>query len=445
MRLAPPTPGRHPAALLTLIAGALVGAAVAGPPVHRAFGGLAWLALMFGWAACAAIAARIARLVRPEAGLAIVLIGAVLMRLPLLLEPPYLSSDMYRYVWDGRVQGAGLNPYAYVPAAPQLAHLRDRAIYDHINRADYAPTIYPPAAQVLFWSITRLGETVLAMKLAILAFEGLAIAGLVVLLRGIGQPAAAVVAFAWHPLPVWEIAGNGHIDAVLIGLMMASLCIFARGRTLVAGAVATFAALVKPTALLLMPVLWRPWDWRLPAVLAGTACGLYALYISAGWKVLGFVGGYVAEEELSTGGGFRYLGMLQWLTGPIPGGVVLYLALAAVILGVIAVRIAFRTTTTLGSAIDGLSLLLVAFLILLTPHYPWYYIALAPALVLRPWLTPWVLMTGGFLLYDVIDGDRMPSFQLREAVLHLGALAALAYDAMALRAPTDMPKGKVRT
>ncbi|MBX9924767.1 MAG: DUF2029 domain-containing protein [Hyphomicrobiaceae bacterium] len=436
--------GERPLLVLALIGGALVAAAAAGPTLHRNVGGVAWLALLFTWAGCAAWAARSAGRAPPFAALAVILTAAVLMRVPLLLEPPYLSSDMYRYVWDGRVQGAGINPYVHVPAAPELAHLRDRAIYENINRADYAPTIYPPAAQLLFWLVTRIGDGAITMKLALLGFEGLAIAGLVMLLREIGRPATAVVAYAWHPLPVWEIAGNGHIDAVLIGLMVASLCIFVRGRTLTAGAVASVAALVKPTSLLLMPVLWRPWDWKLPTVLACTIVALYAVYISAGTKVLGFLPGYVAEEELSTGGGFRYFAMLQSLTGPIPGGSALYVAFAAVIMCCIAVRVAFRAERTNETAIDGLSYLLIAFLVLLTPHYPWYYLALAPVLVLRNWTTPWVLMTGGFLLYNVIPGDRLPSFQLREAILHLGALIALASDVIAHR-QRDTSTGVIRT
>ena len=64
--------------------------------------------------------------------------------------PPLLSSDIYRYVWDGRVQRAGINPYRYLPDAPQLAFLRDPAVFPNINRAEYAPTIYPPTAEALF-------------------------------------------------------------------------------------------------------------------------------------------------------------------------------------------------------------------------------------------------------------------------------------------------------
>ena len=53
------------------------------------------------------------------------LLVAAALRLPLIVSPPFLSTDIYRYVWDGRVQAAGINPYRYLPADPALASLRD--------------------------------------------------------------------------------------------------------------------------------------------------------------------------------------------------------------------------------------------------------------------------------------------------------------------------------
>ena len=55
----------------------------------------------------------------------VVLLVAAALRLPLIVSPPFLSTDIYRYVWDGRVQAAGVNPYRYLPADPALASLRD--------------------------------------------------------------------------------------------------------------------------------------------------------------------------------------------------------------------------------------------------------------------------------------------------------------------------------
>src|SRR5215469_5685831 len=88
---------------------------------------------------------------------------AALMRLVVLLAPPYLSDDINRYVWDGRVQGAGISPYRYIPADPHLAALRDETVFPKINRADYAPTIYPPVAEYIFFLGTRLSQSPTAM------------------------------------------------------------------------------------------------------------------------------------------------------------------------------------------------------------------------------------------------------------------------------------------
>jgi hypothetical protein len=101
----------------------------------------------------------------------IVLGLGALMRLGLLFETPRLSDDIYRYLWDGRVQAAGINPYRYIPADPHLAFLRDDAIYPHINRRDYAPTTYPPGAQMFFFAVTRVTETIAGFKAALLCVE----------------------------------------------------------------------------------------------------------------------------------------------------------------------------------------------------------------------------------------------------------------------------------
>ena len=85
----------------------------------------------------------------PHGSLTVILLFGVLMRIALVpLDPPYLSTDIYRYIWDARVQASGVSPYDYVPADPNLRHLRDADIYQKINRKDYAHTIYPPAAQI---------------------------------------------------------------------------------------------------------------------------------------------------------------------------------------------------------------------------------------------------------------------------------------------------------
>jgi hypothetical protein len=149
---------------------------------------------------------------------------AMLMRIPVVIAPPALSTDVYRYVWDGRVIGAGINPYRYVPNDPHLAALRDPDIFPNINRADTAVTIYPPLAEAIFLAVTRISESVTAMKAAMVGFEIITFVLLIDLLAREGLLSGRVAVYAWHPLPLWEFAGSGHIDAAMIALALAALC-----------------------------------------------------------------------------------------------------------------------------------------------------------------------------------------------------------------------------
>jgi hypothetical protein len=130
----------------------------------------------------------------------IVLGVAVALRVLLLTAPPILSTDVYRYVWDGRVQAAGINPYRHIPADPALASFRDAVIYPQINRADYARTIYPPVAQIVFAAVGRIWDSVMGMRLAMLGFEALGIVCLLRLLPLVGLPPERILIYAWNPL-----------------------------------------------------------------------------------------------------------------------------------------------------------------------------------------------------------------------------------------------------
>ncbi len=153
------------------------------------------------------------------------LLLAAAMRVIPLAWPPFLSSDVFRYVWDGRVQAQGINPYLYLPAAPQLAFLRDDEIYASTNRSEEAPTIYPPMAQVIFAAIGQVWSSVAMVKIVMAGFEAVAIGAVVLLLRRAALPTAGVLVYAWNPLPVWEYAGNGHIDAASLGFMALAMLV----------------------------------------------------------------------------------------------------------------------------------------------------------------------------------------------------------------------------
>jgi hypothetical protein len=429
----PPAPIGGPIARLGAIGIALIALTAAGPALHLAYGGWALMLIFAAGGAGILLALWGADGADQRQALVVILAGGLLMRLALLFVEPYLSTDIYRYIWDGRVQAAGINPYRYMPSAPELSNLRDAAIFPSINRADTAVTIYPPVAQAIFLVLTRLGESVVTMKLGLLAFEAATVAVLLALLQRLGRPLTRVVAYAWHPLPVWEIAGSGHIDIAMCALMMAGLLLFLRGRTLLGGVAVTLGALVKPTALLALPVLWRPWNWRLPLVVILTACLAYLPYLSVGSGVLGYLWGYLDEEGFASGRGFNVLWLLERLAGPLPAAVRVYIAIAVVIMAALALAVAFRRDRLAETSVACLGWLLTIFLMLASPHFPWYFVVLVPWLALRPSATAWVQTLASPLLYDSAAGPGWPSYDARILAFTLATVAALAFDGWSLR------------
>jgi hypothetical protein len=337
-----------------------------------------------------AAAALVLRRTLPTGALWIVLAAAFAMRALLLPIAPPLSSDLYRYVWDGRVQAAGINPYGFLPADKRLAFLRDHAVFPHINRAYTARTIYPPAAEAAFGVVAWIAPGVAGMKAMMLGCDLAAIAVLLVLLRLADRPPAQVLLYAWAPMPVWEFAANGHVDALAAALVALALLAGARARRGLAGALLAAATLVKFLPVAIAPAFWRRWDLRLAGVFAATIALLYAPYLGAGRRVLGFLPGYAAQEGLLSGRGVFLLDLLR-LVMPLPGWAgPAYAAALAALLAALALRYGFGPP--LPAAAPARVLLLArqaavlgaVALVGVSPHYAWYFGWLAPLVCLAP-------------------------------------------------------------
>ena len=330
--------------------------------------------------------------------LAVVFIVAVVARAIALPAPALLSTDVARYVWDGRVQAAGVNPYRYVPADPQLAGLRDEAIYPNINRADYAVTIYPPVAEMMFFLATRVSESFTMMRFTMLGFEAVTVLALLALLEHDGRPAVRVLIYAWHPLPIWEFAGTGHVDAAAIALMTLAMLAAVRDRRVLAGIALAAGSLVKPFVLFVAPPLWRRWDWRLPAAFVASAVVCYLPYLSVGTGVLGYLsGGYQDEQGYLDGSGFFLVLLLRRLGLPAPGGSA-FVIFAAVVLAAVALAVAFRAKPRAADPTVFLPLATAAVL-LVSPHYPWYFAFLLPLLTRAPYVPLIYVTLAAFIFY----------------------------------------------
>ncbi len=333
------------------------------------------------------------------AQLGIVVVAALVMRLCALSPPPELSSDVYRYAWDGRVQRAGFSPYAHPPAAPALASLRDTAIHSHINRPE-AVTIYPPGAQALF---RLLPYDVTAVRAIMVGFDLLAIAGLVLLLRRRGWPAQRVAAYAWNPLVVWEVAGNGHLDAAVVAAVVWAVVAADAARWRAAGAALGAAAALKLyPAFALVALPRRAQGWA-----AGVLGAAYLAYLpGAGLRVLGFLPHYASAAE-DHNIGVRAL--IEAVAAPLAGArTARVLAFAACFAALAAVAVAIARRRRRWSTAQGVEAAAAGWTLLVpTALHPWYALWLMPWAALRPrlgWLWLAAVLPLSYLKYAAPRG-----------------------------------------
>jgi hypothetical protein len=365
---------------------------------------------------------------------------ALLVRAGLIVTPPFMSSDVYRYVWDGHVQAAGINPYVYVPNDPALAALRDAVVYPNINRLDYAHTIYPPAAQLIYWAADYVGYSVVATKFVLLLLEAAGMAALWWVLVLAGLPSARLLIYAWNPLAIWAFAADGHVDAAAVGLL--ALALLARftgrsdgGRQALAGTLLGGAILVKFLPVVVAPALWRRWAWRMPCACALTILALYACYLKAGWQVLGFLPAYAKEEGMAQGGGYWLLSVLGSVVSLPHAAGTLYFGLCAAGLCAAALWMAFRQTQATGRAEiqrvgSNAAILAAGTMLAMSPHYGWYFAWLSLFAAIAPWRSLIFLGCAPLVLY----ADPYHATLIIPTLVFLPALLLAAWD-MFVRAP----------
>lgn len=355
------------------------------------------------------------------------LIFAALFRLSILFSPPYLSNDIYRYIWDGRVQFAGINPYRYIPADESLAELRDEKIYPNINRRDYAHTMYPPVAEGAFLLITRFNESVTWMKAAMLGFEAIAIWAIVQLLISFGFARQRVLIYAWHPLAVWEFAGSGHLDALAIAFIALALLARRKQAGTLTGVLLACATCVKIFPVVLFPALYERRSWKMPLAFVVTVLVAYLPYLSVGPSgVLGFLGGYASERGMVSGEQFFLLALARQLLNahlPTSG----YLVFVVAVLGFLSLwLIQNQEQSDIGYLRSGLIIASV-FMVLLSPHFSWYFAWLIPSLCFIPSLPVFYLTLASFLLYLTWLGDSPDRVLMLKALIFVPALIGLLF------------------
>jgi hypothetical protein len=396
-----------------------------------------------------AVGAWLVRTLPIRAAVLLIIVGGIGLQVAAFSSPPLTSSDSYRYVWDGRVQAAGIDPYRYVPAASELAPLRDPSfLWARTSKswcvepgtpdpdragAVLAPgctlinrpavhTIYPPVAEGYFVAVHALSPKNARTQPIQIAAAVMAVATTVLLILGLsrlGRDPRLAVLWAWCPLVALEAGNNAHIDVVEAFLLVGALLILARAtsrpRALLGGVVLGLAVAAKFFPVLVAPAISRRRPIAVASAAAGAIAAVYLPHVLAvGGGVIGYLPGYLKEEGYDSGSRFALLGLL------VPPR---YAALVAVAVLAGAALVVWRTADP-DRPWRGALVMAGVFLLVTSPALPWYG-ELIIVLVALDGRVEWLAVgAGGYLMWAMIDLG-LPALEATRIGYGTGALVVL--------------------
>ncbi|GIW70781.1 MAG: hypothetical protein KatS3mg102_0323 [Planctomycetota bacterium] len=280
------------------------------------------------WALCLAAVLLVPRRLAPRAEAALVLGLALGCRL-LVLPHPH-SDDVHRYLWEGRLFAAGLSPYVHAPrpasaaaagGGPGAADDPATALrgterdpwWAGINHPEKT-AIYPPLVHALFAAVGALWYHPLAVKLAITAFDLVALGCVLALLRARRLPARWALLYALNPVVLYAFAGEGHLDAAQAAALAGALLAYERRRWGWMWLWAGLAVQVKYVAAVCLPLLVRRDNLRWAWIALLAALGPLALAVAHD-------GGAVFRSLLVFGGQLAFNGPVHGLLRAALGGI----------------------------------------------------------------------------------------------------------------------------
>lgn len=317
----------------------------------------------------------------PRRVVVIGLVMAAVWHVEFLRLPAGADDDIHRYVWDGRLQRLGYNPYLVVPSDPAVKALHS-AETRNLNNPDL-PSPYPAGAELFFRAVTAVHESTFAMKVAFVICDLAIVLVLLDVLRRSGQRAYLVLAFAWNPLLAIEVAGSGHIDIVGALLLVVSAAALLRRLRATAAVALGLAIAVKFLPIVLLPLYWKRVRIRDAVLAAVVVALLYLPFLHHGRIPIGSLGRYVQT--------FRFNGpVFAALARVAPPQLLVALAVLVGLLTATWFRRASLRRASLGSAIperspdlfawDVFAWPMAASLLFAPAVFPWYLLWLLPFL-----------------------------------------------------------------
>ncbi len=289
---------------------------------------------------------------------------AAMWHVAFLAIPTGSDDDVRRYVWDGRLQRLGYNPYIVVPNDPAVAALHT-AETRTMNHPDL-PSPYPPGAQLFFRAVTAIHESAFAMRLAFVICDLFIVVVLFDVLRGTGRGAHWILAYAWNPLLATEVAGSGHIDILGVLLLLISFAALLRRWRAIAAVAFALAIAVKFLPIVLLPLYWWRVRMRDATLAAAVFALLYLPFLNHGRIPTGSLGSYIQSFRFND----PVFTLLERVATP------QVIAGLAALIGIL-VAVWLRTKSQTPSE-DAFAWPIAASLLCAPVVYPWYLLWLLP-------------------------------------------------------------------
>lgn len=208
-------------------------------------------------------------------------LGAALSAGLLLLCYPVTSTDIWDYLFRGRLAAEyAANPYLQLPR-----EFKSDPFYAYIGWPN-APSAYGPLWETASAMLARLGGgtpigSVLVYKAASIGAFLLCGAAIEAGTERREQRLLGAFVWLWSPLALWEFAGAGHNDALLVLSLLGALLAVQRGWYALAIAALTLGALFKFLPIVFVPLVMTEWLRRRPELRARSGILLAAAAIVA--------------------------------------------------------------------------------------------------------------------------------------------------------------------
>ncbi|MCP4265920.1 MAG: hypothetical protein GY777_10155 [Candidatus Brocadiaceae bacterium] len=337
----------------------------------------------------------------------VIIIFALMFRLTLLPMAP--SDDIYRYLWEGKLQLNGISPYSHPPESSNLEHLRD-GFFSGINHK-HLTTIYPPLTLMVFAIADFISHSLISMKSVFLVFDVLSIFLLMRFLKVMEKSQLNVLVYAWSPLILISFAARGHCDSLQIFLVILALYLCAIRKILRSTVSIALAAMSKFVFIIIAPFLISDKRLRYVIALFSVIVVLYLPYISAGKGLFSTLLHFGTQYHFNDS--IHFLIFCLCIGSPLASKIVTALIFGAVLLFLYKKHLNLLITDNNGNkgniemnnfVLNYAFVAIGTFLILVPTLHPWYLTWIIPFLCFNK-NRAWLVLTGTVICYYFMNHE----------------------------------------